>query len=400
MKNEVKSELSRSIQIGSVCVCSYMVKYYMRNILSVTSPEMIRTGLFTKEFLGSLSSTYLLLYAIGQLINGVVGDIIKPKFMICTGMLLCGLSSILFSIVDHITIQIIFFALMGFSLSMLRGPLVKTIAENTKPEHSRVICTFFSFASFSGPLIASLISMFFNWRKTFIIAGIIALIIGLLVYLVFTLFERKGCITYTLHKNSAGIKSIYKVFFLENFLFYIFVGAIAEISSASITFWIPTYFTEYLHITENASKLIYSAISFIKSATPFITLFLFSCFKKNDIKMIRFMFMFATIFFIGMRFVNILPLNILFLLLAQMAIGGASSLLWSIYIPSQRDSGMVSTINGVFDFSGYVFAAIANILFAHTISGFGWNGIITVWLMIAFIGFIISMIKKTVNNKI
>ena len=77
-----------------------------------------------------------------------------------------------------------------------------------------------------------------------------------------------------------------------------------------------------------------------------------------------------------------------------MAIGSASSLLWSIYIPSQRESGMVSTINGVLDFSGYAFAAVANFIFAYAIDGLGWNGIITLWLGMAAISFFVAMFIK------
>ena len=253
MKNKNRASVKQAFQIGTVCVSSYVVSYYMRNVLSVTSPDMLKTGLFTKEFLGSLSSVYMLFYAIGQLINGIMGDIIKPKLMIVCGMVVCGLSSLFFSFTDSQFIQLILFALIGFSLSMLRGPLVKTISENTQPNHSRIICTFFSCASFTGPLIASLISMFFDWRNTFIIAGMIALLVGFLAYFVFTMFEKKGPITYTFSKNSNGFKNIFQVFLLKHFIFYIFVGGIAEISAASINFWIPTYFTEQLCLNENVA---------------------------------------------------------------------------------------------------------------------------------------------------
>ena len=397
MENKKASALRSAVQIGTVCVSSYVVSYYMRNVLSVTSPDMLKTGLFTKEFLGSLSSVYMLFYAIGQLINGIMGDIVKPKLMIVGGMVLCGFSSLFFSFSENPAVQIFLFAIIGFSLSMLRGPLVKTISENTQADHSRVICTFLSCASFTGPLIASLISIFFDWRNTFIIAGIIALLIGFFAWLVFTLFEKKGYITYTLSKNSSGFKNIFKVFFLKHFIFYIFVGAIAEISAASINFWIPTYFTEQLCIDETAAKTIYSLMSFIKSVTPFITLFLFNLLKGKDIKMIRFSFVFAVVFFLGMRFVNIPYLNIVCLLLAQMSVGSASALLWSIYIPSQRESGMVSTINGVLDFSGYIFASVANLLFAHAIGNFGWNGIILLWCALPAAGLVMALMTK--DNK-
>lgn len=395
MQIKNKSELSKALQIGIACISSYMVSYYMRHILSVASPEMLSTGFFTKEFLGSLSSIYMLFYATGQLINGVIGDIVKPKLMITCGMILSGLASISFSFVDLPLIQLGLFAVIGFSLSMLRGPLVKTISENTQPNFSRVICTFFSFSSFAGPLIASLISMFFDWRKTFMIAGIIAVTIGVFAYWLFTSFERKGRITYTLSKKSGGFQNIFKVFTLKHFTFYLFVILLAELSSVAINFWIPTYLTEQLSFTENTAKAIYSAISFIKSFTPFVTLFLFTAvFKKKDIKMIRVSFVFGTLFIIGMYFIHAPYLNMLCLLLAQIAIGIASSLVWSIYIPSQRESGMVSTINGVLDSSGYLFASITNMIIAHAVGSLGWEGVIFIWFSLTACGVVASIFTK------
>ena len=42
--NDEKSELNKALKIGSVCIISYMLSYYMRNILSVTTPEMLENG--------------------------------------------------------------------------------------------------------------------------------------------------------------------------------------------------------------------------------------------------------------------------------------------------------------------------------------------------------------------
>ena len=401
MDSAKKLEFNKALQIGIVCVCSYIVSYYMRNLLSVTSPEMLNTGRFTTELLGTLSSIYMLFYATGQLINGIIGDVVKPKWMITCGMILCGIASILFSFIELAFIKIILFAIIGLSLSMLRGPLVKTITENTLPKYSRTICTFFSFASFSGPLIASLISMIFDWRKTFIVAGIIAITIGLLVYIIFTIFEMKKRINYTLRKKSFEIKSFFKIFRLKHFCFYLLVGGIAEISSASINFWIPTYFSGALLLSENLSKTVFSSMSFIKCVVPFIALFLFNKLKEKDIIIIRGAYLLSSIFFIGMLLSIKIPyINIMFLLLGQMSIGISSALLWSIYIPLQREGGMVSTINGVFDFSGYLFASFTNIIFANVIGKLGWNSVIILWISLPVLGLLVSACTKQHTNNI
>lgn len=123
-------EKRKAINIGSICVFSYLASYYMRNLLSVSSPAMLDTGLFTKEMIGLCSSVYFLIYAVGQLLNGIIGDKVSAKKMVFGGLLVCGISSIAFAFCTTMPLRILIFALMGFSLSMLRGPLVKTISEN------------------------------------------------------------------------------------------------------------------------------------------------------------------------------------------------------------------------------------------------------------------------------
>ncbi|MBO5007983.1 MAG: hypothetical protein J6D26_04045 [Clostridia bacterium] len=44
---EKKQELTKAIQIGVVCIFSYLASYYMRHLLSVSTPALIATGQFS-----------------------------------------------------------------------------------------------------------------------------------------------------------------------------------------------------------------------------------------------------------------------------------------------------------------------------------------------------------------
>ncbi len=61
----------------------YLAVYVARNALSAASPQMIEAGVFTTEQIGTLSSSYFIVYAVGQLINGAVGladfDLVCPR---------------------------------------------------------------------------------------------------------------------------------------------------------------------------------------------------------------------------------------------------------------------------------------------------------------------------------
>ena len=51
---------------------------------------MIEEGMLTKTLGGYITTAYMLCYGAGQMINGIIGSKVKPRFMIGTG--LCGVT--------------------------------------------------------------------------------------------------------------------------------------------------------------------------------------------------------------------------------------------------------------------------------------------------------------------
>ena len=240
-------------RIGSFCIATYLASYVTRNILSVSTPEMIKEAFFTKEYTGLLSSICFIFYAAGQLINGFIGDRVHPKYMIIMGLGISSVSTFVIPIFDNRILHFTAFALIGFGLSMLRGPLMKVISENTAATHARMICTLFSMAGFAGPLIASILSIFFKWRAVFTATGVISVIITVLAVAAITTLEKRGEIKFV-PKYDKGIAGILNVFKLEDFIFYMLISSIGEIAGSSITFWIPTYTTEHLGFSNDAAQ--------------------------------------------------------------------------------------------------------------------------------------------------
>ena len=382
-----QTETKQAATLGVVCISTYLVNYYLRHLLSVLTPQLLETGSFTVEHIGLLSSAYMLLYAAGQLINGFLGDRVSPKKMVVTGISLAGLSSVAFAFINSGILQILCFALLGFGLSMVRGPLMKTISENTKPNHARTICVFFSFASFAGPLLASLFAMMNNWRWVFVAAGGVAVFVVAASYFVFGTMERRGQLTYRSTKGQ-GFSSVLEVFKIEKFGFYMVIACIVEIGAASISFWIPTYLTEELGFEKDRANLIFSAIATVRSFMPFVALAIFRATKERDIAMMRGTYAVATVMFVGLLIASNRWVSLVFLLVALMAMSCSSALLWSIYIPGLGKTGKVSSVNGVLDCTGYIAAALANLLFAGLMGGAGWTAIYILWAGIGATGLI------------
>lgn len=385
-------------RIGSFCIATYLASYVTRNILSVSTPEMIKEAFFTKEYTGLLSSICFIFYAVGQLINGFIGDRVHPKYMIIMGLGISSVSTFVIPIFDNRILHFTAFALIGFGLSMLRGPLMKVISENTAATHARMICTLFSMAGFAGPLIASILSIFFKWRAVFTATGVISVIITVLAVAAITTLEKRGEIRFV-PKYDKGIAGILNVFKLEDFIFYMLISAIGEIAGSSITFWIPTYTTEHLGFSNDAASTIYSVVSFSTLFTPFITLLIYEKLIRNGIKLALVMYVISAVFFIAVRFIAAPVLNVSMLIIAKMAAAAASSIVWSAYIPGLARSGKVSSANGVIDAAGYAMASLANVLFSTFVGRLGWGGIVNMWYIIMLIGAAVSFIKLIMKKK-
>lgn len=390
----VNSANKKALSIGLICVTTYLVNYYLRNLLGVMTPMLTEVGFLTKEFAGLLSSVYMLFYAGGQLINGILGDRLSPKRMVIIGIVTASLTTIAFPFVTNIYIHLSFFALLGFGLSMVRGPLMKIISENTTPNKARTICVFFSFASFAGPLVASLFAMISNWVWAYLAAGLFALAIAVLSYVFLTVMEHKKTVSYRSTKGE-GIRSITSVFKIEKFGFFMVIACLVEIAGASISFWIPTYLVDVLGFEKDTANLIYTGISVCRAFMPFVALAIFRLIKERDILMMRFTLSIAGIMFLAMLLTTNVYLSIILLVLALMAMSCTSALLWSIYIPGLGKTGKVSSVNGILDCTGYIAASIANMLFATAMTHLGWNAVFILWASLGAIGLIATFFVKT-----
>ena len=395
----MEKKIQSAWRIGSLCIATYLASYVTRNILSVSTPEMIKEAFFTKEYTGLLSSVCFIFYAVGQLINGFIGDMVHPKYMIIMGLGVSSISTFAIPLFDNRIIHFTAFALIGFGLSMLRGPLMKVISENTAATHARMICTLFSMAGFAGPLIASLLSIFFEWRAVFTVTGIISVFITVASVTVISLLEKRGEIKFTPKKEKGVLNSILSVFKLEDFFFYMFISAIGEIAGSSITFWIPTYTTEHLGFSGDAASTIYSVVSLTTLFTPFITLVIYEKLIRNGVKLALVMYVLSAVFFIAVRFTAAPLVNVIMLIIAKMAAAAAASLVWSAYIPGLARSGKVSSANGVIDAAGYAMASLANVIFSGSVSRLGWSGIVNMWYIIMLIGAAASAGKLLLRKK-
>jgi len=341
-------------------------------------------------------------YAIGQLINGIIGDKVKGKYLVSGGLLFAGISEVILGFSNSPITMIIAYSFMGFFLSMIYAPLTKLIAENTHPIHAMRCCLGLTFASFFGAPVAGVVALAFNWKSAFILCGMILIVMGAIFYLSILFFEKREIVKYReqTKKEKIGKSGGIKVLLENQIVKFSLVAVLTGIVRTSVVFWIPTYLSQHLGFSAGISATMFTIITCAQSVAPFVNnLIVYERLLKRDMnKMILLAFSASTISFVMMFVVEQPIINMLFLLVALVTASGASDMLWSIYCPSLRDTGMVSSATGYLDFVSYMAAASANLLFANAISQIGWGKLILVWAALMLVGVLISLPRKKKEN--
>lgn len=396
MESNRNYTVKNAIMLGVLCSVAYLAVYVARNVLGAVTPQMLEGGNFTTEYIGKASSLYFIMYAIGQLINGAIGDKVKARYMISFGLILAGICTVLFPIIsDMKDAALIVYGMTGFFLSMIYAPMTKVVSENTQPIHA-VRCNIgYTFASFFGSPLAGVIAATMVWQSVFTVSSIALFVMGAVCFTLFLLFEKKGIIQYKrINTREKGNENGVKVLLKRKIGRYTVVSIVTGVVRTTVIFWLPTYLAQYLGFSPENSAMIFTVATLIISASAFIAMVMYEVFKRDMERTMLLFFVLAIVFFAVVYLVKMPVLNIIFLVLAITSSNCAASVLWSMYCPSLADTGMVSTATGFLDFVSYMAASISSTLFANAVSSIGWGNLILVWVGLMVFGFAVSLPGK------
>lgn len=382
----------QAIYIGTLCSVAYLAVYFARNVLGAVAPQMIGVG-YTEEYIGKASSVYFISYAVGQLINGAIGDKIKAKYMISVGLLMAGISNVIFSMipVSHFNIAVVAYGCTGFFLAMIYGPMTKVVAENTEPVYATRCSLGYTFASFFGSPLAGVAAAAFAWQNVFVASSATLVVMATACFVFFSVFEKKGIVKYNQYTRKKENGGSIKVLIKHRIVKFTFISILTGVIRTTVVFWLPTYISQYLGFSSEASAAIFTVATFIISFTAFLAIFVYERLGRNMDLTILLAFSTSALAFTAVYFLKHPVLNMIFMVVAIMASNSAATMLWSRYCPSLRDTGMVSGATGFLDFVSYMSASASSTIFANAVSEIGWGNLILVWLGIVCAGIVVAL---------
>ena len=375
----------------------YFTSYLTRKNFSAISQAVIEQNSFgyVKTDLSLAFTLLFITYGVGQIINGYIGDKIKPQNLILCGLIIATVINVLFPLAFAVLPLVwILWAINGFAQAMMWPPIVKILVTNLTDKQYNMAVLLVSTASSIATIVLYVFSPFiFNslgWESVFYICAtgsFISTILWLFLKDRCGEFESTGLIN--LHKNDSTPKA--KLTIPKETIFPLAFIVIAIIMQGmlrdGIETWMPNYLTEVFNWESSNSIMITVLISVISIATFYISTFLYQKYFTNEVTCASFFFGIGAFF--SLLLVALFDSSIVSVLSMTIISGcmhGVNLMLITQVPKRYKKYGNISTMSGLVNACTYIGSAIASYGIAYVSENFGYKITVLLWFFVALIG--------------
>ena len=174
------------LKIFVIAWITYALFYLARANLSIALPGIMDEYGYTKTMLGSVGSALFATYAIGQFINGQLGDKFGARKLVTIGIIVSALANIAFGFTTTIFMMILLWAINGY-FQATGWPLnVKTLANwfsiNERGKIAGLYGSCYQVGNALSWLLAGYLAETYGWRFVFWIPALIFGVSSILYY--------------------------------------------------------------------------------------------------------------------------------------------------------------------------------------------------------------------------
>lgn len=185
----MKSKITRNARVFIwLCSIVYFTSYLTRNSYNAVISEITSSLGTGADSTGLIGTCAFLTYGIGQIICGVIGDRISPRYLILSGIgatTVCNLAMPFLN--GNIVLMTLLWGINGFAQAMFWPPLVRLMAEQlSKSDYDRAVVSVTTASSFGNILlylVSPLCISVSGWDLVFYITGAIGAIMAVAWYL-------------------------------------------------------------------------------------------------------------------------------------------------------------------------------------------------------------------------
>ncbi len=371
----------------------YFTGYMTRiNFASIIQAVVSDTG-FSKSSLSAIPVCLFITYALGQVVNGRLGDRFHPQSLILCGLCSTTVINLLFPFCARsIVLMCVLWGINGFVQSMLWPPMVQIMVRAMSEDEYNANIPLLTVGSTGAKvaifLLAPLVITLSGWKTVFYICSAFAALSTLLFFLLRnSIYLQELCPIATAEKKRGfhlPRGSVFPVLFI--FLAIILHGMLRD----GLDTWMPSYLVEVFHFDDSTAILSRVFLAIFGLASILLTKSLYRRFFKNEVACCAWLFVISTLAALVLFFTydKGAVLTIVLMMLISGIQCGINLTLIS-YVPKRfRYYGNISSITGLLDAFAYVGSAASTYGVAVIAENLGWQFTTGTWLVISALGLV------------
>ena len=397
-----------------LCAGIYFVSYMTRINYKAVLSAIIESEGITKADASLALTGLFIVYGIGQLVSGWLGDRVKPKYLIGAGLLLATAMNILLPLKTDKIYMLVVWSVNGFGQAMMWPPIVRTLNDYLSGDDYVFAAVKVSWGScFATILVYLLVPALLNitgWKSIFYICSVFGAVGAVVSFAALGYFENYS-LKYGTDMDKPDIKAEEKTvsapkLLRSDWVLVILIWFVIVLQGAlrdGVDSWMPTYLSENFGVATwvaimTGVLLPLATLVFYRIAT----LISEKIFKDEFISSAVF-FGFSALVCIGLlgarRLEGCAWLSVACFVLIVGTMHGINMILTGIIPRAYRKYGNVSFISGVLNCGTYVGSAIFTWGIAALSESAGWDITIISWALISLAGLAFCFALKPVWMK-
>lgn len=382
------------LTVLALCWLTYVFAYLCRLNLS-TVLDKAAVGLqVSVEYLGGASSVYFATYAIGQLLNGIVGDRVSPHKYIVMALIMTGTINTVLGIQSQGPLFLVLWGLNGFCQSMFWSTLLRLLSFYSEDGDKKGVSTVMTTCSVTGYFLSWVVLGYalkpFSFHLYFLIPGLLALCLVPVWVVCSGKLEFAKAVSR--RAKTPPLPVVAKEFVRDRLYFVCVLGMIVGAIREGAVFWMPTIFATVLDL--GSDSLVYLMLMPIAMLCGvFFAQWLLGRFHEN-VRSAMLATVCCSVVLSALLVLTSGHTGFVTVVLIALLIASVNASNWfniSYYPLCFADRNIVSTLIGTFDFSSYVGASIMSGSVGLLLGRFGWKSLTVVWLVLTIVALVLAL---------
>lgn len=388
---------TRQTGIFLVAYIAYTSIYLARLNLSLAKPALDALGQLSTAQLALLGSVFSIVYAVGRMANGAIGDRVKPWVMICGGLLFAGAGNITLSFLPPFPAFLAMWAVNAYGQSMLWSAILCVVAQTYGEQSGKKaaqMVTSVATGNIAAILIVSFILSRFDVRLAFLLPGAFTLLCGAAAFIAFRRIERVQPQADAPQKPHL---SFFRMFTVKEIALMLLPAVIHGAMKDNISLFMADYFVTDFGVdpTKNPLYILFIPVVGLLGRLAYPAVQRLCGNSGRRAMLVSFAVCLAAAALLAGGWcpavVATVCLSVIYAFVSVI-----NTFVLSIFPMRFAASGNVSSVSGMMDFATYTGHAVSSAIFGVTISRWGYGSMFLVWAVISALAcaVVLCMIRK------